>query len=96
MLPHRCCLADILKHDREVRDLQDSIAKGSFVPESQLYQQAQRDIHAAREDVERQRLLINTLQQERAGLQSKQQHQELQVMFAVSLYTYIATNTCST
>ena len=62
-----------------MRELQDSIAKGSFVPESQLYQQAQRDIHAAREDVERQRLLINTLQQERAGLQSRQQNQELQV-----------------
>ena len=64
---------------REVRGMQESIAKGSFVPESQLYQQAQREIHAAREDAERQRLLISTLQQERAVLQSRQQSQELQV-----------------
>lgn len=49
------------------------------MPESQLYQQAQRDLQAAREDVERQRLLVNTLQQERVGLQSRQQNQEIQV-----------------
>jgi hypothetical protein len=76
-----------------MRDLQESIAKGSFVPESQLYQQAQREVHAAREDMERQRLLINTLQQERAGFQSRQQSQELQVRLVMRRWSSMCAET---
>lgn len=64
---------------RDLQSLQEQIAREAFVPQSNLYQQMQRQLHATREELEKQRQATITLQQERASMQRRQATQELQV-----------------
>jgi hypothetical protein len=83
------CLISFLCCCRELHTLQETIARETLVPQSQMFQQVQRQLHAAREEVERQRQTIVMLQQERAGMQRRQANQELQVCHDYYHYTLL-------